>query len=148
MNEVFRKSDTAYQTEVILARVEPVSRRSNNVLPFRRPKAQWQLSVEASCWLYPTIQSPTTNLKFCLSYTDALKRHSVVIDRAPLSYLRESLLSGRFNLKGIGELKDACLLVVSDVPSTTIEIEVRSLHFNVVRSSETLNPRYRLVSTN
>lgn len=131
--------------ETFLALVEPTCKQpSQTVMPFRKCSARWRLSIEASCWLYPTDLNAENELTFCLEYSDGLKRHFVEIDRTQLNYLNESLLSGRFSLEGVGEFAQARLVLIGG--ESSVGVEVRNVHFNVVQSSGTVTPRYRLVA--
>lgn len=105
---------------------------------------RWYFHIEASCWLLLNMHAPELDLIFCLEYADSLKKHSVVIDRAKVGYLRDSLMTGSFAVEGFGEFRDARLVLISD--EANAPVDVRSIRFDVVRSSDTVKPKYRLVA--
>jgi|GEM_PF-3037283 len=132
--------------ETLLARLESVhsqtdvSRSSSSANTVKR----WYFHIEASCWLLMNAHVPELDFIFCLEYTDSLKKYSVVIDRAKVGYLRDSLMSGSLAVEGFGEFRDARLVLISD--DGAVPVDVRSLHFDVVRSNDSIKPRYRLVA--
>lgn len=130
--------------ETQLARVETSIRHFSTSDPKPVHQRRWHYQVEASCWLFLAMHAPDADMLFCLEYSDSLKKYSIVIDRSKVGYLRQSLLTGSISVEGFGDFKDARLVLISDEANTSIAVQ--SLNFNVVRSSDSVTPKYRLVA--
>lgn len=129
--------------EMHLALIEPplIDKNTRNRALGKR---RWQYHIEASCWLFLAMYRPDTDLLFCLEYSDSLRKHTVVIDKARVGYLRDSLMAGTVAIHGFGEFSEARLLLVGETSQTPIT--VKSLNFNVIRSEDLVKPRFRLVA--
>lgn len=96
--------------DVMLARLEPHQLTNEKA---QNNHSRWRTVAEAACWLRTDIRELFADIELYLDYADEINHYRVLIDKCKASHFCDTLLTGRFEFKGVGKLKSARLILKS-----------------------------------